>query len=179
MQVTIEALPVMPGIGFLFGAGRPFHVGSPVNVEVLPDEPPMVDVESKDELNRPIKVKRPDPHRMGRAAFEEIKADNRFRILSDPDTNTVISQAALDAAKAYAARLGSDLADRESRLAAAEVAHGELAAQNAVLKGKVEELAAQAEKLTKDLSAAQELLDAAQAAPAPKAKGKTAEGKGS
>jgi hypothetical protein len=123
MHVTIEALPVMGGVKFLFATGRPFHIGDQVTVEVLDqaDDPPPIEIEVKNgETGRQEKQSRPDPLRMGRRSFEEIKKDNRFRILADPDTNTRISAAELEAAKRQAADTARELVAAKAAIAGLE-----------------------------------------------------------
>jgi hypothetical protein len=86
-----------------------------------------------DQDDDPPKVKRAsdgrmvsDPKRIGRRSFEEIKADNCLKILSDSATRAGLSQASLDAAKASAAAAGERAV--------------ELGAENAALKARIVEL---------------------------------------
>lgn len=135
MRVIIEAMPVMPGIPFLFGAGRPFYVGQPTEVEILDEEPPELDVPTKNHVTgQPEMVKRPDPVRMGRAAYDELKLDKRFRFDATLETDRSITRAELEGTRAVAARLGDQLARVEGAHAALSVAHEALGDENAALK---------------------------------------------
>lgn len=166
MRVIIEAMPVMPGIPFLFGAGRPFYVGQPTEVEILDEEPPELDVPTKNHVTgQPEMVKRPDPVRMGRAAYDELKLDKRFRFDATLETDRSITRAELEGTRAVAARLGDQLARVEGEKAALGAAHDALSTENESLKTQLAELTAQLEAAT----APSKPAPAPAAAPAPDA----------
>lgn len=124
MRILVQGIPPLPDLNAVWAIGRRFPKGERVEMDVLDqdEEPELV------EATRPdgSKTKIPDPARLGRQAFEELKADARFSVLADPGTDAGLTQAALDSAlaqaKAAAARvveLEAENAELRARLAVA------------------------------------------------------------
>jgi hypothetical protein len=136
--VRIQALP-REGFSSRPRAGRFFPAGEPVTMEVVDqEEDPTVEVDKIDSAGKKYKQKVPDPARMSRKVFETmIMADPVLRVLADGETISVLSQAALDAARKQATDLAGKLVDAETakaelgdKLAAAQA---EVAALKAAL----------------------------------------------
>jgi hypothetical protein len=141
--VRIHALP-REGFSSRPRAGRFFPASEPVTMEVVDqEEDPTIDVEKTDSAGKRYLQKVPDPKRMSKKVFESmILPDPVLRVLADGETVSVLSQAALDAARRQASELAGKLTDAE----VAKVALGEkLAAsqaEGAALKARVAELEA-------------------------------------
>lgn len=128
MRIFVQGIPATPGADGVWRAGRKWPAGSSVAVEVLADkaDPPPVPTGAKNGDGTPKMM--PDPHRIGRDAFAALKADPRIRILSDEETQGVLNQAAVDAAKAEVSKLAAALTDAKAHIAALEEENARLKA---------------------------------------------------
>ena len=142
--VRIQALP-REGFTSRPRAGRFFPAGEPVTMEIV-DQPedPAIEVEKTDSAGKKFKHKVPDPARMSKKVFETmILPDPVLRVLADGETISVLSQAALDAARGQATELQGKLTDAEvakaqltERLAASQAEVADLKAKLAALEGR-------------------------------------------
>jgi hypothetical protein len=135
--VKIQAL-AREGFAWRPRAGRFFPSGQVVSMEIVDgDVDPTVEEDKVDGAGKPYKALKPHPTRMSRKVFDEkIMTDPVLRVLSDGETISELSQAALDAARKHSADLASDLTDAKAKLAAAEELVAKLKAELATLKGK-------------------------------------------
>lgn len=139
--VRIQALP-REGFPTRPRAGRFFPSGEPTVVEIVEGDDPTIEVEKQDAAGKKYKVRQPDPNRMSRKVFDEkIMTDPVLRVLSDGETVSELSEAAMAAARKQAAELAGKLTDAEAakatlaeELAKARKRIGELEAEVATLK---------------------------------------------
>lgn len=115
MRVMIQAINA--GHKYAVRAGRFFDTGALVAYDVVEGE---ADPRTKDGDFEPGKI--------SQATFEALKADPRFRILSDKETQGVVSEAAVKEARKQAAQLQDQVTA--------------LSAENAELKAQLESLTA-------------------------------------
>ncbi len=115
MVVRVQALP-REGFSFRPRAGRIFPSGEPVTLEVVDDaKDPTIEVEKIDSAGKKYMQEVPDPKRISKKLFEEmILPDPILKVLADGETISVLSQAALDAARKQASDLAGKLVDSES-----------------------------------------------------------------
>lgn len=134
--VRIQALP-RPGFSFRPRAGRFFPSGEAVTLEVVDQEKdPTIEVDKADSAGKTYKVDVPDPKRISKAVFESmILTDPVLKVLADGETISVLSQAALDAARKQASDLAGKLTD-------AEVAKAQMGEQLAASQAEVADLRA-------------------------------------
>ena len=119
--VKIQALP-RENFPFRPRAGRFFPSGQAVSMEIV-DDPvdPTVEEEKVDGAGKKYMAVKPHPSRMSRKVYEEkILTDPILRVLSDGETASELSQAALDAARKQASELAGELVLAKSKLAASE-----------------------------------------------------------
>jgi hypothetical protein len=142
--VRIQALP-REGFSFRPRAGRAFPSGEPVTMEIVDEkEDPTIDVEKTDSAGKKYTVKAPDPKRMSKAVFESmVIPDPVLRVLADGETISVLSQAALDAARRQATDLAGKLVDAESARAEAGEKLAASRAEVTALRARVAELEAE------------------------------------
>lgn len=120
-------------------AGRFWPSAEPIAVEVIDgDEDPTVEVDKQDSAGKRYVQQVPHPTRISRKVFEEqIMADPILRVLGDGETISVLSQAALDAARKQASDLAGKLVDAESKLADATEQLAKAKARNAELEALI------------------------------------------
>lgn len=143
--VRIQALP-REGFSSRPRAGRFFPASEPVTLEIVDqEEDPTIEVQKTDSAGKAYTVKAPDPKRMSKAVFESmILPDPVLRVLADGETISVLSQAALDAARKQASDLAGKLVDAESAKADLGVKLAAAQAEVTALKARVAELEAAA-----------------------------------
>lgn len=144
-RVLIQSLP-REGLTHRPRAGRFWPSEAPVAVEIVESaESPTIEVTQRNpHTNVQETVSKPDPHRINRKDYEAIKADPVLRIMSDGETISVLSQAALDAARKQASDLAGKLVDAESAKAEAGARLTSAQAEVAALRVRVAELEAAA-----------------------------------
>lgn len=116
--VKVQALP-REGFAFRPRAGRFFPSGQIVTLEVVEgDEDPSIEVEKTDAAGKKFKERKPDPARISRKVFDTmIMTDSVLRVLSDGETTSELSDAAMAAARKQGADLASELVVVKAKLA--------------------------------------------------------------
>lgn len=97
-------------------------------IEVLDqdDDPPEVDRE----VHGKVVGTMPDPDRIGRRSFAELKEDSCIRILADVDTQDAAASRALEDAKNFAAEKAGELAQAQLELQSVTKSHEALKASH-------------------------------------------------
>lgn len=171
MRVQIQALSA-PGFSGLFRARRFWPSETATEIEVIDkdDDPPDTEVEILDpQTQQRIKRMVPDPKRIGRRSYEQIRKDPRLRVLQDGETDGRLSQKAFDEAVRTAGEATSALAAVRAQVVS-------LTEELAAVKLERDELQAKVADLQETIAAVMEQSKAESPKPeepkAPKAKGK-------
>ena len=95
-------------------------------IEVLDqdDDPPEVDRKVHDKVVGTM----PDPDRIGRRSYQELKDDNCIRILADVETQDSVASQALEDAKTFASEKAAELAATQLELQSLQKQHEALKA---------------------------------------------------
>jgi hypothetical protein len=119
-------------------AGRVWPSGEAVAVEIVDaEEDPTIEIETVDAAGKKYMQKRPDPARMSRKIYETmIVTDPVLRTMSDGDTSSELSQAALETVRKSAS-------DSAGKLVMAEAKVATLTEQLTKAKARITDLEAQ------------------------------------
>ena len=152
-----------PGHAGTFTPGRFWPNGHTLRLEVVDDRVAAAQIKPTkgmvdDPAARALKIAegpfiadgKPDPERITRSGFDAIKGNQHLSILADEESQGAISQAAVDAARAAAAKANADLTDAKIYAAELEAEVDQLTKANADLTGRVAELEAAAAKANAD-----------------------------
>jgi hypothetical protein len=116
-------------------AGRFWPSGEALRVEVVKDEPEMVDEDIFNDGKKIGTRKVHDKTKISRATLEELKKDGRVSVLADGETDATISKSVLAAAQTAAAEAGAKVVALEAENAELKEANEALAARVAELEG--------------------------------------------
>ena len=113
--------------------GRFWPSAEPLRVEVVDEEPPMLDEPVFHEGKQTGTRKVPDRTKISRATFDELKADGRITILADGETDETISKTLLSTAQQTAT-------EAKDKVAALEKENAGLKETNEALAARIVEL---------------------------------------
>lgn len=144
-----------PGHAGTFTPGRFWPNGVTVRLEVVDDEAAKRQIKpvkgmADDPALVALKVAegpfladgKPDPERITNAGFDAIKGNQHLSILADEESQGAISHAAVEAARAAAAKANADLVDAKVEIGMLEDENAKLTKANAELTARVAELEA-------------------------------------
>lgn len=123
-------------------ARRYFSNSAARRVEVLDqdDDPPEVDRLAHGKVVGTM----PDPDRIGRRSYAELKEDNCIRILADEETQDAAASQALEDAKRFAVEKAGELAEAQLSLQALQKEHATLGAAHQSVTDQLAKVTAEA-----------------------------------